>query len=183
MAIDNPYSPLPTSLGTSDLTGEIVQDGNLVRTPVTATWPSRCVKCNASVPAPDFKARLQWYPRWIPLLFLIGWPIALIVMMVKRRWVNLQIGLCDTHRQSRRMWIAGFFGAFAFGVLVAFAGFSVGRPNEGIGAIVGFLGIIGAFVGLIGGLLAIPPLRVTRVEGDVAWVKVKPEFLASLPRG
>ncbi len=173
MSSDNPFAPLPSS-SVSSPSGTVYAEGNVVVSPVTATWPARCVHCNANVSAADFKAKPVWYPKWVIIVFLLSRLIGLILFFWKRRVLDLNIGLCEEHRRKRSTWMWGGGGAAAFGFVVLGVALAADMPVLMIGFALLFLG------GLI--VLALGARTVTpmSVEGDIARLKVGQPFLESL---
>lgn len=154
---------------------DVAQHGGVIISPVTATWPARCVKCNVSVPSADYRAKITWYPRWTLFVFIVSRLIGLILMMVKRRTVLLNIGLCEVHRaaRSQRVMIGG--GLLLLGVL----GFAAGIALESTGMLIG--GPILLLVGIIVMAVSWSPVKVQKVEGEIAYLKADESFVNSLP--
>lgn len=165
----NPYAPLPTTppLASPDTTSAPVRDGRDARTRVEATWPCRCVVCNAEVPTAGSTLNLWWHPRWVYVFV----PIPLIfvpLFLTTGRTVRLRVGLCPACGWRRRLRIAGAVALLGASFLLC-AGFDLGRPP----ALVLFVAAAGIY--MVGGV------RATRVVGDVAWVRAGRAFVASLP--
>lgn len=175
----NLFAPLPTEVpfDTEALeTLDLRQAGGLVETPTSGRWPARCVRCNVGVPAADFEATLAWYPRWLGLLFLAFWPLALVMQGSLKETVRIDIGMCTPHRVSRTQRLVAFGSTLVLGVAAFLGGAAIeSQPVLLFGAAAGI-------VGLAGTLLFHAPLKVVRVDGYVAWIRVGAPFLASLPR-
>jgi hypothetical protein len=172
---DNPFAPLPTTpTGGGGETGVLSRDGKWIVKPLTATWPERCVVCNASVPASDFNAKLTWTPRWVIFVFLVSRLIGLILFFVKRKTINLHVGLCEAHRGARRtkMWIGG--GVMAAAMMFGGAGIALNA-----GALIGLGGLtfLGGIVVMALGAMVV---KAHKVEGDLAWVTAGQAFTDSI---
>lgn len=172
----NPFAPLPEETVTprqlAPHMADVVRDRDLVRTPVNATWPCRCVRCNADVPSADRELALWWTPTWVWwLLPALGvWGLA-VALMGKR--VRVRVGLCDACARRHRNLLAAFVGMLAVGVTVGCAG----ADEPGFfraGALITLVGVAGL---IVGPKIARPSL----VIGDLAWVRVGPAFTESLP--
>jgi len=146
----------------------------LVVSPIAATWPARCVHCNANVPAADFKAKPVWYPKWVIIVFLLSRLIGIILYFWKRRTLDLNIGLCEEHRRKRSMAMWGGGGAAAFAFVVLGAGLALDMPELFIGFLLLF---VGGLIVLALGARTVTPMS---VEGEVARLKVGQPFLESL---
>lgn len=172
--MSNPFQPISfTNQGISEVTAE----GDFVRTPLKATWPPRCVVCNADVPAADFNAKLVWYPRWVIFVFLLSRLIGLVLFFIKRKQLNLHVGLCEEHKSMRRQGMIGGVLAIVFGVLF-FVGMVFMREAVAI-----FMMLGGGFACLIAGVLLLRRAAILvpkGVEGEEALVKVGLPFLESL---
>lgn len=170
----NPYEALPGSPTPTGGTEGLTRDGKYVITAVTATWPARCVKCNRGVPAAAYHAKLTWTPRWVIFVFLLSRLIGLILFFVKRRTVNLHVGLCEEHTERRRMHLFIWGGTLGMSVLMG-----VGGAAMDSGAALAVAGLA-FFTGLIGLALTAAVLRVHKVQGEQAWVLAGEPFLHSL---
>lgn len=170
----NPFAPLPTQSVAVGESTVLRREGQDIVTPINTTWPARCIKCNASVPAADYVAKVQWVPRWVIFVFVLSNLIGLILFFVKRRRFTLQVGLCAEHRaaRTRNMWIGG--AVMGAGALFVMAGISMDIE------VLGILGGMAALGGLIGLAIASNLFRIMKVEGDFAWVRGSGPFYDSL---
>lgn len=187
MPSDNIFSPLPGAGTTSpegfqfgplepDAPVFVHLDGDVVVTPVVATWPPYCVRCGSSVPAPDFVLNTSWTPRWVILVFVfIRW-LGILLYFVNRKKLSLNIGLCEEHRvrRSRLMWAGG--AGMVVSVIAGCASFD--ENGLGLAVFFGSLGLASLVVLVVGAQL----VTVKNVDKDVARVKVKPQFLEAMRR-
>lgn len=118
----NPYEALPGNPLAPGGAQGLTSDGKYVITAVTATWPARCVKCNRGVPSAAYHAKLTWTPRWVIIVFLLSRLIGLILFFMKRRTVNLHVGLCEEHTERRRMHLFVWGGTLGMSVLMGVGG-------------------------------------------------------------
>ncbi|MES2639081.1 MAG: hypothetical protein V4850_06345 [Myxococcota bacterium] len=172
----NPFAAIPSGAGFA-AQGALAlhQVDGMVETPTGGRWPARCVVCNAAVPAADFEATLTWHPGWVKLLFFVIGFLAIFAMMSTRELVRLDIGMCAEHRARRTRRLRAFTGTLVLGVLAWFGGAAIDAD------VLAVLGVFASLIGLVGVVVVRPPLRVQRVEGDIAWIRVGAPFLASLP--
>lgn len=186
MSNDNVFSPLPGPEATTegfqfdrllvDQPGELHLEGDLVVTPLNASWPPYCVRCGAAVPASDFVLKTSWVPRWVIVLFvLIRW-LGIIVYFATRTRLQLNVGLCEEHRtrRSRMMW----GGA---GGMVAAAIGCCGSVGEDSAALLIFFGAV-AFASLVVLVVGARLVAVKKVDQGMAWVKVKLPFVDAVRR-
>lgn len=115
-----------------------------------------------SVPASAYHAKLTWTPRWVIFVFLLSRLIGLILFFMKRRTVNLHVGLCEEHTDRRRMHLFGWGGTLGMSVLMG-----VGGAAMDSGPALDLAGLA-FFAGLIGLALKAAVLRVHKVEGEQA---------------
>jgi hypothetical protein len=179
MSDSNPFAPLPSGSPSGtvlyDRPGEIFQSGGVIQSPLIATWPPRCVKCNRDVSGPFFRAKMTWYPRWTIIVFVLSRLIGLILMMIKRRTVVLELGLCDEHRALRKRNMLIGVGVMGLGVLL----FAAGIQADAVPLLLG--GPVALIVGIVVTAMGHATVRVQKVEGEVAYIKASDAFTASLP--
>lgn len=173
---ENPFAPLPATAPVPTDPRAVFRDGHHVCTPVTATWPARCVRCNAEVPAADRRLDLTWTPRWVYLLILLGLLLALIAQVFVRRKVTLQVGFCAACAGRRRKLLGGWGAALGLALVGLCSGAS------GSSAIMAG-SVILALVALGGLVVCHPLVTVDRVYGERAWIRAGAVFVASLPAG
>lgn len=173
---ENPFAPLPATAPVPTDPRAVFRDGHHVCTPVTATWPARCVRCNAGVSAADRRLDLTWTPRWVYLLLLLGVLFAVIAQVFARRKVNLHVGFCAACARRRRR----LLGAWSATLGLALVGLCSGAAGS---SAVMAGSVILALVALGGLVLCHPLVTVDRVYGERAWVRAGAAFVASLPAG
>jgi hypothetical protein len=172
----NPFAAIPSGGGFAAQGAlALYQVDGMVETPTGGRWPARCVVCNVAVPTADFEATLTWHPRWVTMLFFIVGFLAILAMQFAKETVRLDIGMCAVHRAQRTQRLRAFAGTLVLGVLAWFGGAAVDVT------VLSVLGLFASLIGLVGVVVVRPPLRVQRVEGDIAWIRVGAPFLASLP--
>src|SRR5688572_33369007 len=97
MTPDQPYFP-PPSHGFNT----IWHSNALLVMTKDASLPKRCIKCNA--PASELlKRKLQWHHPALYLLIVVSILVYVIVACVVRKTATVNLGLCEEHRESRRL--------------------------------------------------------------------------------
>lgn len=125
----NPYAPPSLessrhSLAKSNREGDdgLRREGRLLVASRKATFPDRCVKCNAEAHGYRLKRNLYWHhPAYFLILVICNiFAYALVAIFVKRTAL-FRVGLCPLHRRRRRTAI--LFGWFcillSFGLIAA----------------------------------------------------------------
>ena len=92
----------------------------------------------------DFKpVKFQWYPPWINLFILVGWPVALVLMLVMRQRVQGQLPFTEVGwarwQRAKVLSVVGGLG----GLALIFGGIIVGATNDS-----GALTLLGVAAGL-----------------------------------
>ncbi|HEX9047617.1 MAG TPA: DUF4339 domain-containing protein [Verrucomicrobiae bacterium] len=152
------------------------REGGKLVTASETPFPDRCVKCNAPAHGFRLKRVLYWqHPAYYLLLFC-NLLIMLIVILIVRKKAVLHIGLCEHHRQQRKIAIAictvGMIGGFAM---------LIGGLVNNIGW-VATSGIALFLFGLIWGIARGRTIAATNIDGNTVWVSgVCREFLDQLP--
>jgi hypothetical protein len=180
----NPYAPptpkadapvpLRGRLQADGSTGVWQEDGLLVFEKAGGKLPDRCVICNART---DYKLKriFMWHPPGYYVLMFCGWLIYALVIASVRKFATVELGLCDQHQERRRhgLLIAGLGagGSVLFMLLMISA-----RVPE-----LTVLSILAGCAFSIVGLRMARVAAVSRIDDTHAWLKVGPEFLASLP--
>ena len=174
----NPFSPLPTG-GPSPQNAQndlsVWQEGLHASCYKDATWPDRCVICNAPAEGYTLKLQLQWHPRWVYLLIIPGVLWYLIAMLITRKTAIVHVGLCVAHQQRRKIGIATLIGSFF--LLLAGMGLGISADEP----LLLIFGLIGFFVALIAGALMMRVVNPIRIDNERIWAKVGQQFLESLP--
>jgi len=173
----NPYSPpsVPTHATGVGSPGEgVFQDGQVLVASRNASFPDRCLKCNAAAEGYRLKRRLTWHgPQWYFLILLNILIYALVASFVQEK-MNVLVGLCDVHRRRRTRLLGLGFGIPLLGI----AGCSMAMENPNAFGI----GTLSVLVGLV--LLVVGSQLVKAESIDERFARIRgadPRFLASLP--
>jgi hypothetical protein len=178
MAAVNPYAPTPATLrgDAAPVAGTAWRDGKLLVTLLEAELPHRCVKCNEPCDPPKKPRTIYWHHPGIYLLILVALLIYLIVALVARRTARISVGLCERHRNKRRLVIGSAWSGVIAGFLIMVWGFNDGPA---LAALFGFLLWLGS---MFYGVLASRIIWAKRIDKQNAFVKgCGPEFLDTLP--
>lgn len=179
---NNPYAPSKASMSARSNNAEVSsevsvwRDGKTVVTLPDASLPNRCVKCNAPADPPTKERTVYYVHPAVYLLFLAGFLILLIVYLVVRKKAEVNPGLCEQHKKSRAMAIAGAWICCLVGLFCLFAG--IGGDKGGM---IGFgllLLVASIVVGMIWGRL-IHVKKITKEE--VRLGGFSSEYLDDLP--
>ena len=140
-----------------------------------ASLPDRCIKCNAPT-SERLKRKLQWHHPALYLLIVISILVYAIVAMVVRKTATVHVGLCDEHRESRKLsMIITVFLAFV-GMLSVIAG--VQFETAGL-LFAGFGFVIAA---AIYGTITVRIVAPTRIDEHFVWIKgVDTSYLQEFP--
>lgn len=160
--------------------GDFLRDGKLLVVRKGATFPDRCVRCNAPAEGYRLRRNLSWHHPLIYLILLANLLIYIIVALVVRKTAKLEVPLCPEHRASRRNVLLMAWGLVLASVPVGIAlGQALPDAQLWVAFVVGFgLFLAGAFYGAI----AAPPVVATRIDDYFVWLKrVCPEWMAGLP--
>lgn len=151
------------------------RDGPLLVMTKETILPNRCIKCNA--PAAKLMSRtVEWYPRYVILVFILIRIAGLILYFCTRKRVTVYIGLCEDHINKRR------FGVMAGVVvmLVGFISFFGAMSNENFSVV--FLGLLLILAGIIVMVSAWRTITASKIQEPYVWVKgVHKDFLDTLP--
>ncbi len=178
MAAVNPYAPTPASLRGDVLpnVGNVWRDGKLLVTLLDAELPHRCVKCNEPCDPPKKPRTIYWHHPAIYLLILVAMLIYFIVALIARRKARISAGLCERHRNRRRLVIAGAWAGVVAGFWMVATGFGGSTP------VMGLLGILVIFGSMLFGMIAGRFIWAKRIDKNYAFAKgCGPEFLDTLP--
>lgn len=144
-----------------------------------ASFPDRCVKCNAPVHGTRLKRNLYWYPPYVLLLIILSLLIGAIVAMIVRKNARFEIGVCELHRSKRirNMFVGGLLTVGGFGLIIAGA---AGVFNNGWF----FLAALGALICGIIFMTRASLISAKRIDSQYVWIKgAGQQFLDSLPKG
>ncbi len=139
-------------------------------------FPDRCVKCNAPAGGSRLKRTLYWmHPAWL-LLFFVSGLILIIVYYAIRKQAVVHIGLCDAHRERRKLGIIIGWSSFLLGILLFIL---AGVYSSGWCALAGIVLWIG---GVITGVVMARLVTPTKIDKDYVWMTgAHRDFLAQLP--
>jgi hypothetical protein len=170
MTPQQPYFPPPTHNFNT-----IWRSNALLVMTKQAALPDRCVKCNAPT-AERLKRKLQWHPPALYLLILISILVYAIVAMVVRKTATVHIGLCDEHRESRKLSMIITVFLVVVAVLSAIAGVQFETP----GLVLVGLGFV--LAAAIYGTISLRVVAPTKIDDHFVWIKgVDADFLQAFP--
>jgi len=140
-----------------------------------ALLPARCVKCNAPAPGSGLKRSLSWHHWGIYLLILVALLVYVIVALIVRKQAKIVVGLCERHRQQRRVFLGVAWVVSLLGVAGIVYGFATNPPL----AIFGFLIVL---VGVCIGNFGARVVYATRIDDRHIWLGgTCGDFLKDLP--
>jgi hypothetical protein len=151
------------------------RDGKLLVMTKETMLPHRCVKCNEPA-AKLLRRTVEWYPRYVVLVFIFIRIIGLILYFCLRKRVTVYVGLCETHLNRRRI------GAL-LGTIMLFGGlFVVGASTASENYSVALGGLILFLAGIITMVTSWRTVTASKIEEPYVWVKgVHRDFLDQLP--
>jgi len=155
-------------------------EGRVIVASDNATFPARCVKCNAPADGPPYQRKLFWHHPAIYLVLLFNIIIYAIVALCVRKKGIVYPSMCKRHKRRRMAFIiGGWLSIPASVVCFVLAGES---NNSDISACMIILGIVVLLGGLITGVIGSRIVVPSRIDGGYLWLKgAGREFLASLP--
>ena len=139
--------------------------------------PDRCIKCNAPANGYRLRRTLHWHDPLYYLIIFAGVLIYAVVALVVRKTARVHIGMCERHRNNRRMALYLSWGMFLVSIVMFIMAISA---ENGIVALLGFFLLMAA--GIYG---AIGPrtIRATKIDEQFAWIRgVDREYLAQFPQ-
>lgn len=152
------------------------RSGKQLVTPLDATLPQRCIKCNEPTNDKQMKRKLYWHSPAIYLIILVGLLIYVIVAMCCRKKATVLVSICPKHRAARRNVILVGWLLVLGGLVGAVWGFAANYP------LAGFLGIAAFLGGMIYGIGRGRLVFATKIDKEHLWLGgCKPEFLAGFP--
>lgn len=147
--------------------------------------PDLCMFCGAPATR-DVLRKFSWHPKWVWILVLASWLIALILAMVLTKRMTVRVPTCSEHEGvwRRRMWIVlgSFLGLAAFGVVAAVAVEHLNQQNNDLGGWIcggsGLLFVAWLIFVLVLSEQGVRPKVITKYE--ITLVGVSEEFAAAL---
>lgn len=151
------------------------RDGSLMVMTKETVLPNRCVKCNA--PAIKLlKRTVEWYPRYVILVFIFIRIVGLILYFCTRKRVTVYIGMCEDHLNKRRLGMLGGGLMLGLGFFFFVVALSSDSPQFAFPALLLFL------VGIIIMVSMWRTVTAKKIEEPYVWVKgVNNAFLETLP--
>lgn len=139
-------------------------------------FPDCCIKCNEPTNGFRMKRVLYWqHPAYLALI-LCNLLVLLIVVLIVRKKAVVYIGLCERHREQRKLaHIIGWSG-FVAGIVVITAGAVL---QSGIWALIGGVIFLG---GVIYGIAKGRTVAAAKITKENVWISgVNLKFLDNLP--
>lgn len=151
------------------------RDGSLLVMTKETILPNRCVKCNA--PAIKLlKRTVEWYPRYVILIFILIRIVGLILYFILRKRVTVYIGLCEAHLNRRRIGVITGLSLFMLGLITFFGALT----NENFP--LALPGLLFVLVGIIVMALTWRVVSASKIQEPYVWVKgIHRDFLETLP--
>lgn len=141
-----------------------------------ATLPDRCVKCNNPANGRKLTKKYMWHhPAWA-LTILAGVLIYLIVVLIVRKQVVLNLGLCDEHFSKRRIAIAVGWLLLLLSIVMFVVGISNNLPA------VALLGMPLFFFAIFYAVLSANVITIKKIDDQYVWIRrVNKDYLLMLP--
>lgn len=151
------------------------RDGSLMVMTKETVLPNRCVKCNE--PATKLlKRTVEWYPRYVILVFILIRIAGLILYFCLRKRVTIHIGLCESHINRRNFGVLTGLLMLLLGTMAFFGAFT-SEVYQWV-----FPGLLLIFGGIIVMTVMWRVVTANKIEGQYVWVKgINKDFLAALP--
>ncbi len=184
----NPYAPPSDDVAEPGRPWGAADDGGLWRERFllvmdkTATLPvDRCIVCHAPASGRPLRRKLFWHTPWWYLLILFNLLVYAIVAVIVRKRVDIGVGLCDTHRSRRRLWMALAWSLVLAAIGLLLIGMTTRLADATVASLMGL-----ALVSLLSaGGIGISGVRVVtakQIDDRYAWIGgVSSEFLDTLP--
>lgn len=152
------------------------RQGNRLVTRSETPLPDCCVKCNAPANGFRLKRVLYWQHPAYYLLILCNLLILLIVILIVRKKAILHIGLCETHRQQRKVAIAVSWTGTLVGIGLITGGVLASS------ALLILIGVAALLIGAIWGIVKGRTITAVKIDKENVWVTgVNKDFLNNLP--
>jgi hypothetical protein len=140
-----------------------------------ATFPDRCIKCNAPTARKPSRT-LAWAPSWVTLLVLLSPVVAIIVYYLIRATMPVQMGVCERHLRRRQLGIILGWSLAGLGAVMIIV--AIARES----GVLGLIGVVLPIAGLVTAIFMTPLYTISRIEHNFAYLKkVSPDFLNALP--
>ena len=170
MTPEQPYFP-PPSHGLNT----VWRNNALLVMTKDASLPNRCIKCNA--PSSELlKRKLQWHHPALYLLIVLSILVYFVVALVVRKTATVNVGLCQEHRESRRLsMIITVLLAFV-AMLSCIAGLHFEIPI----LVLASIGLV--LASAIYGTITIRVVAPTKIDEHYVWIKgVDGSYLQEFP--
>lgn len=159
MTPEQPYFPPP-----SHNFNTVWRSNALLVMTKQASLPNRCIKCNAPT-GERLKRKLQWHHPALYLLILVSILVYAVVAMVVRKTAVVNIGLCEEHRESRKL-------SIIITVLLAFvAALSSIAAVQFESPLLFFVALALVLAATIYGSLTIRVVAPTKIDEHFVWIK------------
>lgn len=176
MSTVNPMGPrarLDAAL--AEVVADCWRDGKQLVVRPGCTLPGRCIKCNEPAAQPLKNRSFYWHHPALYTLALALPLYALVALFVRKR-TPVTVGLCEYHRNRRRLSL----GAATVGTAAALGLLFLATRSENfvLGLTAACVFVASLLVGIIGGRVMV----VTRIgENYTRFDGTSEEFLATLP--
>jgi hypothetical protein len=152
------------------------QEGKQLVFAKEARLPDRCVKCGAPAAA-RINRKLSWHNPLLYLLIPLGVLIYAIVATIVSKRAQVEIPLCETHRQRRTL-LTGIGVALLFLGLLALVAVLLASAGAALGWLAFFVFFTGMVLAIVGQTLPSP----ARIDDHFVWLRgVHESLLRHLP--
>ena len=154
----------------------IWRQGKRLVTRSETPFPDRCIKCNGPANGYRLKRVLYWQHPAYYLLLLCNLLVLLVVILIVRKKAVLHIGLCQTHRDQRKLAIIACVTGMLGGVAMIIAG---GVYANGW---VALTGVVLFLTGAVWGIVMGRTIAAVKIENDIVTISgAGRTFLAEFP--
>ena len=146
----------------------------LVVAPINASFPTRCLKCNAPVEPERMKRKTMYWqhPAWYATLLLGVW-VGVIILICVRTKTSVTFGLCAEHRTKRRNLVLIGWGIALSGlglfVLAFMLTASDASQHSPLVPVAWLGGVVLVFASLIWAVFATATISIRRIDGNRVW--------------
>lgn len=170
MTPEQPYFP-PPSHGLNT----IWRNKALLVMTKDASLPNRCIKCNSPA-SESLKRKLNWHHPALYLLIVVSILVYAVVALVVRKTAVVNVGLCQEHRESRRLSMIITVLLALVAILSCFAGIQFDVP---VLVLVSF-GLV--LASAIYGIITLRVVAPTKIDEHYVWIKgVDTSYLQEFP--